>query len=134
MKRFILFVFALVVFTSCTIENIEPRYDHRDRIVGSYDVEEHSNTYNDVTYYTIQIRKSGHSNEIRFTNFYGVNIDVYATLYFDNRINIPFQIVDGYEVEGVGTIYRNELSLTYSVRDRYSNDRTDYCETTAWLY
>jgi hypothetical protein len=133
MKTLILFVFSLTVFTSCIIEDVEPRYDHRDNAVGNYDVEEYSETYNDMTFYSMQIKKSGYSNEIRFVNFYGVDIDVYATLRPDNSITIPFQVVDGYEVDGVGSLHGNELNLTYRVKDRYSNDRTDFCETVAWF-
>lgn len=116
--------------TGCTVDYVEPRYDERDRIVGYYDVEEFSETYNDITYYSMRISKSGYSREIYLHNFYAADIRIYAVLEFD-KIRIPFQVVDGYEVEGVGTIYGSEIQLSYRVKDRYSNTATDFCKTTA---
>ena len=131
MKNFICF-FALILITSaCTLNNIEPRYDSRDKFVGYYDVEEYSETYNDITFYKLRISKSGYDREIYLNNFYAADIRVYATVNFDD-IRIPFQIVDGYEIEGTGTLYRNELNLNYSVKDIYDNSFADFCETRAW--
>ncbi len=134
MVRLLTFLSLLLFVTSCDVYYLEPRVDERDEIVGQYDIEEFSATYNDVTRYTFRIEKSGYSgNDIFIKNFYGVGIRVYATLLFD-RIDIPRQVVDGYEVEGVGTIFRDEISFNYRVRDTYSNNRADFCETTAWRY
>jgi hypothetical protein len=132
MKTFVALCFVALSFSACTIENVEPRFDPRDRIVGHYEVEEYSETYRDFTYYSLHISKSGYSNEIWLDNFYAADISVYAVLNHD-RITIPYQVKDGYEIEGVGTIYGNEIDLNYSVRDRYNNSRTDFCETKAWL-
>lgn len=125
-------VFGLLALfvSSCYVETVEPRYDPRDRVLGYYDVEEYSQTYNDYTYYSMRISKSGYDREVYLHNFYAVDIDVYAVLDYD-KITIPFQIVDGYEIEGVGTVYGNELNFNYSVRDRRSNTRKDFCETIA---
>ena len=120
-----------MMITSCTVDNVEPRYDERDRLVGYYEVEEYSDTYRDFTYYTMRISKSPYYNEIYLDNFYAANIRVRAVLEYD-RIRIPFQIVDGYEVDGTGTFYGSEINFTYRVKDRYSNSYTDFCETRAW--
>jgi hypothetical protein len=111
---------------------IEPVYDGRDEITGYYDLEEYSRTYNDVTHYTVLVSKSAEDNdEIRFSNFYASDISVYAYVNRD-RITIPYQIVDGYEIEGVGTIYSDaSMDLDYTVRDQYSNAKTDFCDTKA---
>jgi hypothetical protein len=102
-------------------------------MVGYYDMEEYSNTYDDYTYYSIQLSKSGYDgNEIRMSNFYGVDMNVYAYVNGD-RITIPFQVVKGYEVEGVGTYRGSSIDFNYSVRDTYTNSRTDFCETKAWI-
>jgi hypothetical protein len=130
MKPVITLFLLAFVLASCTIENVEPRFDPRDRIVGAYDVEEYSETFNDYTYYSLRVSKSHYADEIYLNNFYALDIRVYATLDYD-RIDIPFQVVDGYEIEGVGTIHGNELELSYRVKDRYGDSHADYCETRA---
>ena len=131
MKTFIS-ITALVLFaTSCSFYDVEPRYDDRNKFVGYYDVEEYSETYNDVTRYEISISKSRYDREIYIDNFYAADIRVYATVSFDD-IRIPFQVVEGYEIEGTGTFYRGELTLNYRVLDLYDNSGADYCETVAW--
>ncbi|MEX2232003.1 MAG: hypothetical protein WD824_07585 [Cyclobacteriaceae bacterium] len=131
MKKLISFTALVLIVTSCTFYDVEPRYDSRDKFVGYYDVEEYSETYNDITFYEMRISKSGYDREIYLHDFYGADIRVYATVSF-NEIRIPFQIVDGYEIEGSGSLYRNELSLSYRVKDLYEDTVSDFCETTAW--
>lgn len=134
MVRFIYFFAILLFLGSCDIYYVDPRYDIRDQLVGKYDIEEFSATYNDITRYTFRIEKAGYSgNEIYIKNFYGVGIRVRAIVNYD-RIDIPRQVIDGYEVDGVGTIFDSEINLNYRVVDLYSNHPTDFCETTAWLY
>ena len=134
MKRLFLFVISVLALSSCTFYDVEPRYDSRDHLVGTYQMKEYSETYNDYTYYSIYISKSNYSaREIYFDNFYAADIRIYAVLEFD-KLRIPHQVVDGYEVEGVGTIQGSDLSLNYRVKDLYSNTYTDFCETTAWRY
>lgn len=132
MKTFVTLCLIALSLSACTIETVEPRFDPRDRVVGRYEAEEYSETYHDFTYYSLHITKSGYSHEIRLDNFYAADISVYAVLDQD-RITIPFQVKDGYEIEGVGTVYGNEIDLHYSVRDRYNGSRTDFCETKLWL-
>ena len=121
-----------VIATSCDYYD-EPRYDSRDKIVGRYDVEEYSDTYNQYTQYSIYILKSRYSREIYIDNFYAANIRVNASLDYD-RITIPYQIVNGYEVEGGGTVYGNSVSMNYRVKDTYSNSYSDFCQTDAYRY
>ena len=131
MKKLILFAVLIVFASSCTFYDVEPRYDSREKFLGYYDVEEFSETYNDVTYYEMRISKSRYDREIYLDNFYAADLRVYATVSFDD-IRIPFQIVDGYEIEGSGTLHRDELNLSYRVKDIYDNSIADYCETVAW--
>ncbi len=122
-------IFALLLLASCDVYYVEPRYDSRDQIVGRYDAEEYSDTYDESIYYSMTVGKSSHaSDEIYFNNFYGSDIRVYAYLDY-NSITIPFQVVDGYEIEGVGRITGSDVSLSYRVKDRISNTRTDFCDT-----
>ncbi len=131
MKTFMLILFAGFLMTSCYIDSVEPRYDSRDRVVGRYDVEEYSRTFDDYTYYTIHISKSGPYNEIYLDNFYAADIGVYANVKGD-RITIPYQVVNGYEIEGAGNVYGSTIDFTYSVYDRYGNSHKDFCETHAY--
>ena len=131
MKTFISVTALILLATSCSFYDVEPRYDDRNKFVGYYDVEEYSETYNDITRYEIRISKSRYDREIYIDNFYAADIRVYATVSFDD-IRIPFQVVDGYEVEGTGTLHRGELNLNYRVLDLYDNSFADYCETIAW--
>jgi hypothetical protein len=130
MKSLITLFFTALIFTSCIVETVEPRYDSRDRIVGYYDVEEYSETYNGYTYYSLRIYKSHYAKEIYLDNFYAAEISIYASVDYD-KITIPYQFVEGYEVEGVGTIIGNEIEFSYRVKDRYNNTRSDFCETVA---
>ena len=131
MKNLISFTALVLVATSCSFYDVEPRYDDRNKFVGYYDAEEYSETYNDVTYYEIRISKSHYDREIYIDNFYAADIRVYGTVTFDD-VRIPFQVVEGYEIEGTGTLHRGELTLNYRVKDRYDHSLTDYCETIAW--
>ena len=130
MKKLIVFGGLLLVASSCYYD-VEPRYDSRDKFLGYYDVEEYSETYHETTYYEMRITRSPYRNEVYIDNFYAADLRVYATVTFDD-IRIPFQVVDGYEIEGTGTLYHDELNLNYRVRDTYDHTVADYCETVAW--
>ena len=132
MKRVLLIGIVLISFTGCDVYLVEPRIDRRDQVIGYYGMEEYSQTYLDYTYYSINITKGGYnSNTIYLNNFYGANISVVATLSYD-RITIPSQYVDGYDIEGVGTVYGDHITFSYSVKDRYHSKYTDFCETDAY--
>ena len=131
MKNLIVFASVCILATSCTFYDVEPHYDHRDKFVGYYDVEEYSETYGDYTFYEMRITRSSHDREIFLDNFYAADLRVYAMVSFDD-IRIPFQVVDGYEIEGTGTLYHDELNLNYRVKDLYNHSVSDYCETVAW--
>lgn len=131
MKK-LLYLFLLIGLSSCEFYYLEPGYNVRDRIVGQYEVEEYSETYNDYTRYSIWIDKSSvYSNQFYIDNFYGADIRVCASISYD-KITIHRQVVNGYEIEGVGTVYGDEIEFSYSVRDIVTGTRTDFCEATAW--
>jgi hypothetical protein len=130
MKKLI-YVFLLIGLSACEFYYLEPRNHERDRILGQYEVQEYSETYNLYTYYSIWIEPTNRYDEVYIDNFYGASIGVYATVS-NGKITIYRQTVDGYEIEGVGTVYGNEISMNYRVKDRYTNSRADFCETTAW--
>ena len=125
--------FSLILFvTSCDIIVVEPQYDIRELFVGRYDIEEYSATYDYSTVYPISINKSSHNyDEIIITNFYDVNISIYAWVE-GNKLTIPLQEVNLYEIEGTGTLRDHEIHFQYSVRDLYSGGTTDFCQAVAW--
>jgi len=129
MKRLMFALAALVLMTSCELTVIEPRYDHRDQVTGYYDIEEYSQTYDDYTYYSVHITKdSYHTGIIYLNNFYGADITVEAYLDYD-RVTIPYQMVNGYEIEGAGTLHGDHLNLNYRVKDLYNHSAADFCDT-----
>jgi hypothetical protein len=122
------------IMASCIDYTPETRVDHRDKILGRYDVEEYSETYDEYVFYEMTVNRSyGSRKEIFLEGFYASNISVYA--YVENDwITIPYQITDGYEIEGSGQYYRGKLELSYRVKDRYNNSYSDFCETVAYKY
>jgi hypothetical protein len=125
MKNLFIAALFLVTLASCEVNYIEPRYDSRDRITGSYDIEEYSDTNNEYHYYRMSITKASGYDKIYINNFYDANISVYA--YFnDNKITIPYQVIDGFEVEGTGTLFNSDFSISYRVKDRYNNYPSDF--------
>jgi hypothetical protein len=131
MKR-LLYLFAMVAgLTACEVNVVEPVYDGRDRLVGRYQIEEYSETFNDLTYYTLNIAKSSYSSrEIVLYNFYALDGSIIA--YLDgNKIRIPLQVINDYEISGVGTFLGNDIDLNYTVYDLQGSAQTDYCESIA---
>jgi hypothetical protein len=130
MKKIIL-VALMAVLSACEVVVVEPAIDPRDAIVGSYEVEEYSETYRQVTYYDIHLHKSGRGSRLYLGNFYGIGITVRAE-YRNGRLTIPWQLVQGYEVEGAGTFSRGHLRFQFTITDTYTDTVTDFCEAEAW--
>ena len=132
MKTRILVIASSILLLSCDILVIEPQYDERDRIAGSYVMKEYSQTYNESAQYNVYVRKTGsvYSNNVTIENFYNANVDVWAEMIGD-KIYISRQVVNGYEIEGVGTIYYDEIRFNYSVKDLYYKKPVDFCESKA---
>jgi len=131
MKNISTILLTAFLFASCEIVIVEP-YDPRDEIVGSYNLTEYSETYNMEMTFPISIYKVGNDYEsLRIGNFYDVGINVHAHLN-GNKIHIPFQVVDMFEISGIGTLHSNEISFSYSVYDQISDSYVDYCYATAW--
>jgi len=131
MKSLILSIPVIIILSSCEINVVQPYYDVRNQVVGSYSMKEYSNTYNDFVYYDLSISKTQYDqNQIILYNFYAAGISINA--WFDGgHVTIPQQTVNGYRVEGVGTYQGNGLTFNYSVKDLYENSVTDFCESTA---
>jgi hypothetical protein len=138
MKKLFIFA-ALISLASCDIYLLDEsyvNYDDRDLLIGDYHVEEYSQTTENFYRYDITITKSCcKSDEIRISNFYGSDLTVYASVY-DNRLTIPLQQVDGYEIEGTGKMnHNNKLTLTFVIRDLYERPVfADFVDVEGWLY
>ena len=137
MKKIILFG-TILFLTGCEIYIFDEQHvewDDRDLFVGSYHVEEYSQTTEQFYTYDMHIQKSCcKQQEIRISNFYGAGLDVYALVY-DNRITIPLQQSEGYGIEGTGKMASDRLELTFVVRDL--NRRlvfTDFVDAQGWFY
>lgn len=133
MNRLIQFSLVVLVVSGCDMYMIEPAYDSRDRLIGQYEVEEYSETYKEWIYYSIHVTKATSRERIYIDNFYGSNMRVYAFVDY-GRITIPYQVVKGYEIEGIGSFQDYCLGLHYSVRDIHGNSYTDFCEAEARRY
>jgi hypothetical protein len=132
MEKLVLIAVVALALTGCTFYDVEPRYDQRDRIIGSFYVDEYSQTFNGYSSYQFYISKTAYRDEIFIDNFYASGIRVRAYVYA-SKITIPYQVVNGYEIEGTGTIYGNDLSLFYSIKDLYHTSPTDFCDVEARL-
>jgi len=129
----LVFVFAnSCVATSCDVYYVEPvpAYDARDQFVGSYDIQEYSSTYNEYWEYGMSIYKS--SGSIVIDNFYNSGLKVYANVN-GTHLYIPWQVVDGYELQGDGYVTGGKITINYKVRDTYTQGSAwDFCNATGW--
>lgn len=119
----------LVSLSACHVEVINP-YDPRDAFVGTYDVEEYSETYWETTYYGVDIYKSSYEpNVVWIDNFYGIGLEV-AGQVDGTRLRIPPQRIGDYDIEGQGYLDGNgNVQLFFTlVERRFFNDRVDNCD------
>jgi hypothetical protein len=135
MKTLVLAFAVLFLATSCDVYYVDPDpvpvYDARDQFIGTFDITEYSSTYDEYWEYGLSIYKSG-GGQIVIDNFYNSNMRVYANVN-GNKFYIPWQIVDGYELQGDGYISGNKLVFSYKVRDTYTAGAAwDFCDATGW--
>lgn len=134
MKKLAFFVILAATLSSCYIyeEDVRPRYDHRDRFTGYFEVEEYSKTYREVVYYNMYISRSGYDgDEVTLRDFYAEGTHFVAYISGD-RIDIPRQVSNGYEVQGSGYVSAGKLYLNYRAFDLYGDSFVNYCEATAF--
>ena len=130
----VLFGSMLIWVTSCEVYVVdEPIRDDRNKFIGSYRIEEYSDTYSQITEYSISISKSRYNNNVIYIdNFYAVGIRIRAEVSGD-RVIIPYQIINDYEIEGEGWYSYHEIEFDYIVTDlQRFRLRTDYCSAVAW--
>jgi hypothetical protein len=130
MKTLFFIAFA-VALASCEIIVVDSDYDQVNLADGVYQVEEYSQTYNQNFQYSVWINQLGGSSVLYIDNFYDQEITVKAEV-IGRKLYIRKQYVDGYEIEGSGTIWGSKIQLDYSIYDVYSHKPTDYCEATLY--
>lgn len=130
----LVFISAILLLASCDVYYVEPEpvYDPRDQFTGSFDLSEYSSTYDEYWEYGVSIYKSGRGTDIVIDNFY--NSGLRASGYISGTtVTIPWQKVDGYEIQGNGYISGDKLVLSYYVRDSYADyPAKDFCDATGW--
>ena len=135
----LLLVLTAGILQSCEIVFEETfAYDPRDLVIGTYDIEEYSETEGLSFNYSMDIYKSvRYRNRVIIYNLYDSGTEVIADIYDNGRkIKIPRQIIYDLEFEGVGTLYGSgEISLIYTVHDKNSRDYfVDFLNATGWKY
>lgn len=116
MKTSKLFVISLgLMISGCNLLIEENQLDNIDEITGFYEVDEWSETLDAGSFFQLTIyRNSQRSGKIYLENFYNAGIEVMAEVN-GYKIQIPRQQIGYYEIEGMGSYYEGELTMTYSV-------------------
>ena len=74
------------------------------------------------------------SDEVKISNFYGSDLTVRGYIA-NNRITIPLQQTEGYEIEGTGKMINGRLQITFFARDIFSYPTfTDFVDMEGWPY
>ncbi len=133
------YLFLLLALSGCEIYIFDDpgyeAYDQREFFTGRYEVQEYSFTYE--SHYTYQMSVSivwNSPNEVTLDGLYGLSLPVYAVVDYD-KLTIPLQQQDGYEIEGTGKLRGNRLEINYVVRDLLQQPVvSDFLEAEARSY
>lgn len=106
------FVLMAVFFSGCTSDS----EDERSSFLGRYEVEEYSQvTYAQRPGYEVIIRSDQGTEEfVIISNFYNMDFDAEARVD-GQRLIIPSQAHNFYEVEGEGVLRGSVITLHYTV-------------------
>lgn len=134
MKKALLGISFLILISSCDYIILEEVYDPRDQFTGRFDTEEYSETLDAFTYYDVFIVKDAdpYSNVVYLRNFYGADLEIFAEVN-GSKLVIPRQRNGFYLIEGIGSIDRGDIVMSYTVEDTDPRSRfVDYCSTVAF--
>lgn len=125
-------IFLVTIMMGCEIID-ENTYRTVDQMIGEYEVDEWSETLGAQSYFDIYIAGDKRNRDLVYLeNFYNAGITIFAEVN-GSKIRIPIQEVDFYEVEGMGSFYEGELTMTYSVRDiDYQTKIVDVCNAICY--
>lgn len=130
----ILLFFGILFFSACQII-VEERVNFADFYTGTYEADEWSESMAIQSYFNIYIYADRFDRDIVYIdNFYNADMEIYAEIN-GYKLRIPRQIAGYYEVEGIGSLNGDQLTMDYSVRDidNYSN-YIDYCHAICVRY
>ena len=138
-KQLLILSAVLILFSACEVVIVEEPVpvifepDPRDLFIGTYGVDEYSETFDVHSNYAIRIYKSvDYPNSVIIDNFYGLGLDIIADID-GYHLYIPDQDIDGYHVSGDGYIEGRRLSMSYAVDDLYAHRPVlDICTAVAW--
>lgn len=136
MKTIKIFVIlGIILLSGCELLYEEEPDDNIDQIVGFYEVDEWSETLGAQSFFEISVyRNSTRSGKLYFENFYNAGIEVFGEVN-GYKIQIPLQQVGRYEIEGMGSFYDGELTMTYSVQNIESKTQIiDICNAICFKY
>ncbi len=133
------YLFLLLALSGCEIYIFDDpgyeTYDQREFFTGRYEVQEYSFTYENHYTYQMSISVVWNSpNEVALDGLYGLYQPVYAVVDYD-KLTIPLQQQDDYEIEGTGKLRGSRLELNYVVRDLLQQPVvSDFLEAEARSY
>jgi hypothetical protein len=133
MKKLLIFLVFTSSMTACEFIYVEDTAtDSLFRMSGTYRVEEYSRKYQNYHRYSIWVARSSHRHGLRIDNVYDEGLTVEASVY-GTTIEIPYQVVNGFAIEGTGYWESDHISLDYTIVDTYSpNSRMDFCDLSGW--
>jgi hypothetical protein len=133
MKKLLFFLTFTSIMTACEFIYVEDTgTDNIFRLTGTYRVDEYSRKYQNYYQYSIWVSRSNHSHCVRIDNVYDEGMSVEASVY-GTTIEIPYQIVNGFAIEGTGYWNTDHINLNYTIVDTYSPySRKDFCDLSGW--
>ncbi|MFC2125186.1 hypothetical protein ACFLU5_10270 [Bacteroidota bacterium] len=123
---------TLFFFTGCEFME-EDSYRTANDMLGEYEVDEWSETLGAQSYFDMYVTGDKRNHDIvYFENFYNADMTVYVEVN-GSKLRIPNQEVGFYEIEGMGSYYDGELTITYSVTDINGfSDIVDICNAICY--
>ena len=119
--RFIaMFVFPVVGFTSCEIQNDNDPADERDNITGTWKCQEVDQSNKTINFEAVISKHVTDSAKIWVDNFSGLGRGIKVSVGMGGHLlTIPKQTVDGNTISGSGSISSsyNQIDWTYSLDD-----------------
>jgi hypothetical protein len=122
-KRFVLMIFpVLVLISACELPQDDPAASPAKRLEGSWTVDETSSVYKSaLDIYQVYIYADPvDSTRVLIENFYQLGRDMEIWANIDgNSILIPYQVEDGFRINGFGTVSANYsgINFLYTVDD-----------------
>ena len=118
MKNRIYLTGIIIVFLTMGCEIMEDEsFRTVNDMFGKYEVDEWSETLGAQSFFDMYVTGDKRNNDVvYFENFYNADITVYVEVN-GSKLRIPIQEVGFYEIEGMGSFYDGELTITYSVTD-----------------